>query len=138
VHKLPVDLREALIANATALDAWKDITPLARNEFICWSRMPSRPRPGSVGFAGPGRSWKRPAPTLLLGGVQAPRAHQLQALIGAQVGVWRTSERLLDPEALGNEGLGVDRRAHVGALLPGRELDRLVIDALMGDLFEQV
>ena len=30
------DLREALIANATALDAWKDITPLARNEFICW------------------------------------------------------------------------------------------------------
>src|SRR5690242_8236972 len=36
VHKLPVDLREALIANATALDAWNDITPLARNEFICW------------------------------------------------------------------------------------------------------
>jgi uncharacterized protein YdeI (YjbR/CyaY-like superfamily) len=36
VHKLPVDLREALIANPTALDAWKDITPLARNEFICW------------------------------------------------------------------------------------------------------
>jgi len=36
VHKLPADLREALIADATALDAWKDITPLARNEFICW------------------------------------------------------------------------------------------------------
>jgi hypothetical protein len=36
VHKLPVDLREALIANATALAAWIDITPLARNEFICW------------------------------------------------------------------------------------------------------
>ena len=36
VHKLPGDLRQALIANATALDAWKDITPLARNEFICW------------------------------------------------------------------------------------------------------
>jgi uncharacterized protein YdeI (YjbR/CyaY-like superfamily) len=36
VHKLPADLREALIANGTALDAWKDITPLARNEFICW------------------------------------------------------------------------------------------------------
>ncbi len=36
VHELPADLREALIANATALDAWKDITPLARNEFICW------------------------------------------------------------------------------------------------------
>jgi Bacteriocin-protection, YdeI or OmpD-Associated len=36
VHQLPTDLRKALIANATALDAWKDITPLARNEFICW------------------------------------------------------------------------------------------------------
>lgn len=36
VHKLPADLRKALIANPTALDAWNDITPLARNEFICW------------------------------------------------------------------------------------------------------
>ena len=36
VHRLPGDLRTALIASATALDAWKDITPLARNEFICW------------------------------------------------------------------------------------------------------
>jgi hypothetical protein len=36
VHKLPADLRKALIANPTALDAWQDITPLARNEFICW------------------------------------------------------------------------------------------------------
>ena len=35
-HKLPTDLREALIANPAALEAWKDITPLARNEFICW------------------------------------------------------------------------------------------------------
>lgn len=36
VHKLPADLREALIANDEALAAWTDITPLARNEFICW------------------------------------------------------------------------------------------------------
>ena len=36
VHKLPGDLRDALLANRTALDAWNDITPLARNEFICW------------------------------------------------------------------------------------------------------
>ena len=27
---------QALVANAAALDAWNDITPLARNEFICW------------------------------------------------------------------------------------------------------
>ena len=36
VHELPADLRAALIANATALELWRDITPLGRNEFICW------------------------------------------------------------------------------------------------------
>ena len=36
VHELPADLRAALLVNATALEAWNDITPLARNEFICW------------------------------------------------------------------------------------------------------
>jgi uncharacterized protein YdeI (YjbR/CyaY-like superfamily) len=36
LHKLPRDLREALIANPTALMAWMDATSLARNEFICW------------------------------------------------------------------------------------------------------
>jgi uncharacterized protein YdeI (YjbR/CyaY-like superfamily) len=36
VHTLPKDLREALVENGAALEAWKDITPLARNEFICW------------------------------------------------------------------------------------------------------
>ena len=36
VHKLPADLRQALLANSTALATWKDITPIARNEFICW------------------------------------------------------------------------------------------------------
>lgn len=36
VHELPTDLRETLVASANALEAWQDITPLARNEFICW------------------------------------------------------------------------------------------------------
>ncbi|TCJ99943.1 YdeI/OmpD-associated family protein [Nocardia alba] len=36
VHELPGDLRAALLANAVALAAWRDITPLARNEFVCW------------------------------------------------------------------------------------------------------
>jgi hypothetical protein len=36
-HKMPADLRKALTANITALDAWNDITPLARNEWICWN-----------------------------------------------------------------------------------------------------
>jgi hypothetical protein len=36
VHKMPADLRKALAADAAALAAWNDITPLARNEWICW------------------------------------------------------------------------------------------------------
>ncbi len=37
VHELPTDLKKALLKDeAQALDAWDDITPLARNEFICW------------------------------------------------------------------------------------------------------
>ena len=36
VHTMPKDLRAALVENGAALAAWKDITPLARNEFICW------------------------------------------------------------------------------------------------------
>ena len=36
VHDLPADLREALLADPRALTLWEEITPLARNEFICW------------------------------------------------------------------------------------------------------
>jgi uncharacterized protein YdeI (YjbR/CyaY-like superfamily) len=36
VHELPRDLLEGLQASDTAMAAWLDITPLARNEFICW------------------------------------------------------------------------------------------------------
>lgn len=37
VHELPSDLHKALAADAKALEAWNDITPLARNEWICWT-----------------------------------------------------------------------------------------------------
>ncbi|HSP03949.1 MAG TPA: YdeI/OmpD-associated family protein [Acidimicrobiales bacterium] len=43
VHELPDDLREGLEASAVALEAWHDITPLARNEFICWVEDAKRP-----------------------------------------------------------------------------------------------
>ena len=43
VHKLPADLREELIANSQSLAAWKDITTLARNEFICWVEDAKQP-----------------------------------------------------------------------------------------------
>jgi hypothetical protein len=35
-HKLPVDLRQALTSSKSALNAWESLTPLARNEWICW------------------------------------------------------------------------------------------------------
>lgn len=35
-HKLPLDLQTALMADLTALEHWQDLTPLARNEWICW------------------------------------------------------------------------------------------------------
>jgi hypothetical protein len=43
VHALPADLRKALVASPQALSAWEDITPLARNEWICWTISVSKP-----------------------------------------------------------------------------------------------
>lgn len=37
VHELPQDLRKALATDSKALALWEDITPLARNEWICWT-----------------------------------------------------------------------------------------------------
>ena len=36
IHKLPEDLRKSLLSFPAARAAWGDITPLARNEWICW------------------------------------------------------------------------------------------------------
>ncbi|MBI3260851.1 YdeI/OmpD-associated family protein [Candidatus Berkelbacteria bacterium] len=36
MHKIPADLRKALTVSPTARALWEDITPLARNEYICW------------------------------------------------------------------------------------------------------
>ena len=36
VHTMPADLRKAIIAAPAARKVWDDITPLARNEWICW------------------------------------------------------------------------------------------------------
>ncbi|MEO8286255.1 MAG: YdeI/OmpD-associated family protein [Chloroflexota bacterium] len=43
VHEVPADLREALTADPQALTAWEDLTPLARNEWICWTISVKRP-----------------------------------------------------------------------------------------------
>ena len=36
VHKMPADLQKALLASDESITAWSSITPLARNEWICW------------------------------------------------------------------------------------------------------
>ena len=36
VHAVPGDLRKVLSSDPKMLSAWQDITPLARNEWICW------------------------------------------------------------------------------------------------------
>lgn len=36
VHAMQNDVQTALEANAKALLTWNDITPLARNEWLCW------------------------------------------------------------------------------------------------------
>lgn len=43
VHKLPQDLQKVLASDKAALAAWEDITPLARNEWICWIESVKRP-----------------------------------------------------------------------------------------------
>ena len=36
VHKVPKDLKEALGLTPGVVDIWNNLTPLARNEWICW------------------------------------------------------------------------------------------------------
>ncbi|WP_160133494.1 YdeI/OmpD-associated family protein [Halococcus salsus] len=43
VHELPDDLRATLVSSPEAREAWEDITPLARNEFICWVEDAKKP-----------------------------------------------------------------------------------------------
>src|ERR1700752_1004631 len=35
-HTLPADLKIALLRDKAALKEWESLTPLARNEWICW------------------------------------------------------------------------------------------------------
>lgn len=36
VHKVPKDLRGIITSKQKIFEIWEDITPLARNEWICW------------------------------------------------------------------------------------------------------
>lgn len=37
MHAMPTDLRNALTSDKSVLERWEDLTPLARNEWICWT-----------------------------------------------------------------------------------------------------
>lgn len=43
VHYVPADLHDALVTDLSALERWQDLTPLARNEWICWVTGVKRP-----------------------------------------------------------------------------------------------
>ena len=43
VHEVPADLKKALISNQDVLEKWKGLTPLARNEWVCWTTIVKKP-----------------------------------------------------------------------------------------------
>lgn len=36
VHEIPEDMRNRILSDETLLAKWNSLTPLARNEWICW------------------------------------------------------------------------------------------------------
>lgn len=42
-HKVPADLRKALMSSRAVQNAWNDLTPLARNEWVCWVTFVKKP-----------------------------------------------------------------------------------------------
>lgn len=43
VHQVPADLKQALLADKKSLELWETLTPLGRNEFICWTITTKKP-----------------------------------------------------------------------------------------------
>jgi uncharacterized protein YdeI (YjbR/CyaY-like superfamily) len=43
VHDVPADLRKRLTDDNAVLALWNDITPLARNEWLCWIEDAKKP-----------------------------------------------------------------------------------------------
>ncbi len=63
-HDLPTDLRNALISDPDALKTLEGLTPLARNEWICWvtsaKQAETRERRIAVGLDKLGKGMRRP------------------------------------------------------------------------------
>ncbi|MEX5276660.1 MULTISPECIES: YdeI/OmpD-associated family protein [Kocuria] len=43
VHELPADLAEALAMDPATAELWRGLTPLGRNEFVCWVEDAKKP-----------------------------------------------------------------------------------------------
>ena len=90
------------IANPTALDAWKDITPLARNEFICWVENAKQDTTRETAHSpNPGGTRRGHASTLLLAGVR--RTANATANSVEPLG----NSRRAEPGDYGDEAVGV-------------------------------
>lgn len=64
VHKLPDDFCKAILTDKNVADLWQDITPLARNEWICWvtsaKKTETRTKRISVGLDKMRKGMRRP------------------------------------------------------------------------------
>lgn len=43
MHKMPIDLKKALHSDESVYERWENLTPLARNEWICWNITNKKP-----------------------------------------------------------------------------------------------
>ena len=43
VHEVPEDLRKVLTSPEELVEIWNSLTPLARNEWICWISSAKKP-----------------------------------------------------------------------------------------------
>ncbi len=90
VHDLPKDFEDALKLDSKALETWEDITPLARNEWICWVEIRQKDRDQAQAHRlGSLKPERRKAPSLLLAWLPSP-------LTGEKKGppaIWRGGPR---------------------------------------------
>jgi uncharacterized protein YdeI (YjbR/CyaY-like superfamily) len=43
IHKVPTDMRKTLTSHSELSEKWNKLTPLARNEWICWVTIVKKP-----------------------------------------------------------------------------------------------
>lgn len=64
VHKMPTDFKKAIVSSPKVLKLWGEITPLARNEWICWveeaKKDETRKRRIQVGLSKMSSGMRRP------------------------------------------------------------------------------